>query len=190
MGHIAGLISILGFFPYILGVLKGKVIPNRITWTIWTIFGSILLMSYISASGGFNISAWVPICYVVGPAIIMLLSFRYGEGGHNCIDIISFIISIISLFFWVITGIPIVALAANILADALAAVPTIYKAYFRPETESAFAWSFFLLGNTLNLFAIPKVNFYTFLYPFYLFLVSFIICILIFTNYLARKSKP
>lgn len=182
-GMTAGFISLLGFLPYILGILKKEVIPSRVTWTVWTLIDSILLFSYIGTSGGINASIWVPIMYVVGPCIIMILSFYYGEKGFTSLDVFSFTLSLVSIILWVITGIPLVALISNIVADALAAVPTIYKTYQRPRTESMIAWSMFLVGNTINLFVIPDINFQTFIFPFYLFLISLTIFLLTFRKY-------
>lgn len=179
IGQLAGLLSMIGFIPYIIGILKRRVIPNRVTWTIWTLIGTVLLISYISVSNGVNASTWVPVGYVLGPGIIMILSFYYGEGGYSRLDLTSFALSILSILLWIITKNPAIALCANITADALAAAPTIYKTYYQPETESFTAWTFFLIGNTINLFVIPEVTFETFIYPFYLFIVALIIFILV-----------
>jgi hypothetical protein len=188
LGVIAGFISLLGFLPYIIGILKKEVIPNRVTWIIWTIVQGILLFSYIKVSGGVNASMWVPVTYVAGPFIVMLLSFYYGEGGFGRLDITSFILSVFSIVLWIITGVPIIALLANMAADALAAVPTIYKTYQRPHTESFLAWGMFLAANTLNLFIVPNINFQTFIFPCYLFLLSCIVCLLICRKYISHSS--
>lgn len=187
LGLLAGIISLGGFIPYIMGILKKKVVPHRVTWTIWTFIGTMLLIDYISASGGINASIWVPIGYVVGPAIIMFLSFHFGEGGYSYLDIGSGILSLISIVLWIITGTPLVALITNIVADAFAAVPTVFKTYHRPETESLPAWGLFLIGNFLNLFVLPKITFGTAIYPFYLFVISLLIFVLGLRKYFLRQ---
>ena len=84
LGQLAGIVSLLGFFPYILATVQGKTRPNRATWWIWTLVGGMLCASY--AASGAQHSIWVPVSYVVGPFITAILSIKYGEGGASRFD--------------------------------------------------------------------------------------------------------
>jgi hypothetical protein len=177
LGISAGLLSLVGFFFYIADIFNKKTEPNRVTWCIWTLVGGILCISYFIENDYNDSFIWVPLSYFVGPLIIFILSLRYGVGGKNKGDLYILALSVGSIILWLITGRPWLAMITNIIADFLGAIPTLLKAYHCPDTESQWAWGFFLAGNILNLFALQNWTVAEFLYPLYLCIVSlFIFC--------------
>jgi hypothetical protein len=177
IGRIAGIISLVGFVPYILTILQGKTRPNRVTWWIWTVIGGMLCASYYSAGARYTL--WVPISYVIGPLTIAVLSIKYGEGGWNKFDRLCLYGASVSLVLWWLLGSPLIALMINILIDLFGALPTIRKSYYEPETEDRLSWSLFLTGNSINLSAIQNWSLATSIYPLYLLSISAIIMTLI-----------
>ena len=45
-GILGGAFSIVAFVPYIIGIFKKEVKPNRASWVIWNVTNLILLVSY------------------------------------------------------------------------------------------------------------------------------------------------
>lgn len=170
LGQAAGVVSLLGFVPYIVEIVRGKTRPNRATWWIWTVVGAMLCASYYAS--GARHSIWVPASYVAGPLLTALLSLKYGEGGWDRFDRNCLGASLLSLVLWWLVRSPLLALLANIGIDLLGALPTLRKAYREPESESLLSWAIFLLADALNLCAIGVWTLSTALYPLYLFALA------------------
>lgn len=170
LGLIAGIIGFLAFVPYILDTLNHRTKPNKATWIIWAVLGIIIAASYWSA--GARDTAWVPIGYAIGILAVTALSFKYGEDGWTALDKACLLGAGAGIAAWAITSEPVFALYLTTGVDAIGAVPTIMKAYWRPETESRAAWGMFLVANSLNLLAIGEWTLTMALYPVYVFILS------------------
>lgn len=165
-GEISGVIAILAFIPYVASILRGETKPNRASWVIWTVLGVILLASY-HASGA-TTTIWIPIVYAILPLFVLGLSFKYGVGGYNYLDVVCLFGAAVGLLLWKITRVPEFALYLNILVDSFGFIPTYKKAYLQPESESLSAWIIGASATLLNLLAINKWQLNIALYPLYL----------------------
>jgi len=176
-GKVAGIVSLIAFIPYILAILRGETKPNRATWWIWTIVGFMLGASYFSSGAKHTI--WVPVSYIIGPFTVAILSIKYGEGGWTRFDRYCLFGTGMSVILWWIFSSPLIALLINLFIDFLGALPTIRKAYHKPESENHIAWILFFGGNIINLFAVEKWTFTIAVYPIFMFLLSGLIAITI-----------
>ncbi|MEL6157719.1 MAG: hypothetical protein AAGJ95_03155 [Cyanobacteria bacterium J06554_11] len=156
LGKIAGVLAFLGYFPYILSIIRKKTLPNPASWWIWTIMGGVLLASYYAA--GNREAIWVPISYFIGPAVTAVLSLRYGRTEFGNFEKYCLAGAGISLTLWLISGNPLVALTISIVIDLIAIAPTLRKTYFKPESEDPLSWSVFWLANALNLLYVVVIS--------------------------------
>jgi len=177
LGILAGIIGFLAFVPYILDTLNHKTKPDKATWIIWAVLGLIIAASYWSA--GARDTAWTPIGYAIGIVAVAALSLKYGEEGWTTLDKACLIGAGVGLAVWAITSEPVFAFYLTTIIDAIGGIPTIIKAYKRPETESRAAWAMFLVANSLNLLAISEWSPVIALYPVYVFALSITMNILI-----------
>jgi hypothetical protein len=176
LGQLAGVISLLGFLPYIAEIVRGKTRPNRVTWWIWTAVGAVLCVSYYAS--GARHTVWVPVSYVLGPLVTALLSLKYGEGGADRFDRACLGASLLSLVAWWLARSPLMVLLVNIGIDALGALPTLRKTYYAPAEESLRSWSIFLLADVVNLCALGSWSVATALYPLYLCALAAVLVLL------------
>ena len=188
IGVFAGLISLLGYLPYIVMVLKKKTTPNRATWWIWTIIGFILVASYYS-SGATN-TIWLPVCAAFSQLIIAIVSIKYGEGGLNRFDQICLLGAALSLLLWWHYNSPIIALFINIAMDFFGALPTIKKSYYQPKTEEPLPWIIFLVASIVNFFALQEWTFILLVYPLCYFFDTAIIVLLLLRSKLKFRLYP
>lgn len=169
-GKIAGLLALIGFVPYVIATLQGKNKPNRVTWIIWGLVSLILLGSYKTA--GATHALWPSVSNALGMIVIIVLSFKYGEGGGNLLDLGCLLTALAGLFFWWFFDSPLPALYISIAVDLIGGIPTIKKSYLDPAREDRLTWILFWTANVLNLFAVEEWNFAMALYPLYLFFIS------------------
>jgi hypothetical protein len=173
IGVVAGCISLLAFFPYVISIFKGLTKPNRVTWWIWSWVSILLFISY--KESGANDSLWIPIVYAVTPFLTAMLSIKYGVGGWSKFDLICLIGSIVISLLWFFSGSAITALYLFLIIDFFGTLPTIRKTYHFPEQENRLGWAIMVVANFINFFAIERLTFSLLVYPLYMFLSGSII---------------
>lgn len=177
IGIVAGFVSIICFVPYIITIFQGKTRPNRASWWIWAINGSILCASYYSA--GASNTIWALICAVIAQFAISILSLKYGEGGWNRFDRSCLIGAGISILLWWLFSSPLLAIIFTLTIDVLGALPTIKKSYYEPEKEDLLTWILYVVASILNLLAIEQWSFVILAPPLYVFCVNAVIVLLL-----------
>ncbi len=155
---ISFLAFIFGTLPYLIKTIKGEIQPNKITWLFWSIPLFAVLAQYIEGVVTWasfpvfiaGISPFLIFCasFINPKSYWKLQKFDYFVGG----GIVMFLI------LWGITQNVYIAIICSIIADALAAIPTLKKAYTNPETESV--WIFLLsFFSTLSSFFVMEMLF-------------------------------
>lgn len=177
IGAIAGLLAFSQAIPYIYGIIRGKTKPERASYGIWSLVNIITLLSYLAA-GGLE-TAGVTAAYTLTTALIFAMSFKYGVGGLNKFDVLCIALAIISILLWVTTANPLTALYLGILVKIFGLLPTLVKAYYRPDTENTLAWVMCAAASTLNLFAITSFTPAIVSLPLYGFIADVSIALLV-----------
>jgi hypothetical protein len=163
---LSGLVVLIGAPPYLLDILKGTTKPERTTWFIYAVQGSIAFGSQVVL--GAHWSLLFAGLNAAGNLIVFLLSLKYGVGGWKRIDIAALTIAAIGLVLSLVTENALIALWGVIVADFAGTVPTLVKTYRAPKSETSITW--FTLG-TSSLLAIGSVGSWSFkllLYPVYM----------------------
>jgi hypothetical protein len=115
------------------------------------------------------------------PLLIFLSSFvnkkAYWKLGR--LDIICGILSVIGLILWAITRVGNIAIFFSILADGLAALPTIVKSYKEPETENYLVYLAALIASAITLLTIKDWKLEQFGFPLYILVVDVVLIVAI-----------
>jgi hypothetical protein len=184
---LATFFSIVCFFPYIVTTLKGKTQPNRATWWIWAINGSILCIGNYSA--GASDTLWALAAPVIFQLFIALLSLKFGEGGWNRFDRSCLLGVGASFILWYIFKAALIAIFIPLIIDFLGALPTVKKSYFNPESEDVYTWLFYTIGGFFNILAITSWSFEIAITPLYVFTIDLLILIFITRNKIKNVLK-
>ena len=171
-GIAAGVLSFLPCPLYLYDMWKNKVRPDRVTWWILSFTTGMIAVTYYAI--GARDTVWFPIGYTLSFLIAAILSIPYGDGPIklHTLDRVCLIGAIISAFVWIFLKDPFIALLVAMLTEFTGLVPTTVKAYKRPESESASAWTLTTIASFLNLFALESWTFVLALYPVYVFLTN------------------
>ena len=172
---------------YIKDTLKWETKPNKVTWGIWAaapIIGSFAM--FFSQWFNWNI---LPV-FMAGfiPLLIFLSSFINKNSYWKLwkLDYICLFSAILALILWQITDNPLLAIIFSILADFIAAIPIIIKAYKFPETETVFPFFTWLITNLSAFLVIKEWKIEEYLFPLYLVIIC---SILILAYYWKRILK-
>lgn len=170
---LAGAVALVAYIPYLRDTLSGKTRPNRASWWIYTIVGTIGTGSTYLAGARWTLLA--PAVYAVASLAVALLAIRRGEGGWSVLDRCCLGTAALSVAVWLISGDPLLAVMMNSAADLAGSVPTMRKAWIDPARENRWAWLLYLVANSLTLLAVPEWTLAQGLYPSVLWFCSLVI---------------
>ncbi len=170
LGMLSGVLGFICCIPYIRDILLKKTKPERASWFIWTILGSISFFSQL-AKGATN-SLWMTGADTLGVVITFIMAIRYGTGGLNSKDIKALLVAVFGLILWYFTHEPAFALAIVILVDGSGAILTIMKAYEDPGSETMSAWFLSGLAGFVAALSVGSFNWILLSYPIYIGLAN------------------
>jgi hypothetical protein len=170
LGYISGLLSAVSYFPYIRDILHHKTKPERASWFIWLLLGSIAFSSQLAK--GASDSLWLTGVQTLGVGIVFLLSFRHGVGGFTRKDILAIIIAIGGVGLWLLTKEAATALYIVIFVDVIGVLLTVQKAYHDPGSETLITWILAGASGLLAMLAVGNWNPVLLSYPFYILLAN------------------
>jgi hypothetical protein len=137
---IAASATLVAAIAYIRSMFKGKTKPNRVTWLMWTI--APFTATFAAFSSGVTWAAVPVFMSGLSPCLILFASFlnKRAYWKLSTFDYACGALSALALVLWYVTENPNLAIVFAIFSDALAAIPTIRKAWRNPQTE--FRWPF------------------------------------------------
>lgn len=179
---IGAAVASIGGFYYLYETVTGKAKPNRVTWFLW---GLLPMITFIAQRvQGVEGLSWVTFAAGFTPFLILLASFlnkkAYWKTERR--DYYIMAAAVLGILLWAVTDKPNVAILFAIVADFLAGLPTLIKAYLHPETESWAAYALCTLGFALGILAIHVFTFENYAFVVYLFAMNGSIAVLSFRN--------
>lgn len=188
-GYISAILSIVMIIPYVWDIIHHKSQPERGSWLIWSVLGSISFFSQMAK--GATDSLWLTAGQTVAVLVIFVLSLKYGYGGLAKRDTKALIGAGIGLVLWYLTKEAAIALVIVILVDSIGTYLTLTKSYKDPESETLSIWLMSGTSAVFGMLAVGSFNFILLLYPFYLVMANYLIvaAILLGRKSLAKTSK-
>lgn len=165
---------------YVRATLKGWVIPNKVTWFLWALAPMIAFFATFSSSG-FSLGQ-IPV-FMAGftPLLVFGASFINKQSFWKItfFDLSCGIVSLITLVIWYLTQNSNLAILLAIMSDALAALPTLIKAWRYPETESIKPFAAGIVTTGIALPATSTWDFAHLAFPVYLFLLNILMTVIL-----------
>lgn len=181
---VGALLELSGCTSFAISTVKGKTRPLRVTWLMFTATTGTAFMAALQAGVGWI--ALITLAACIGPALVFISTFatkasRKASWKISTTDVLCVIFSTVGIGLWIWTDDPIQAILLNILADAIAAFPTIQKAFVHPETQGVLVWVLGALGSALALLSISKWSVAHVAFPAYIITLNCtILCFRIF----------
>ena len=172
IGLVSGVLVVVSAVPYAIRTHQGKVHPNITSWSLWTLIGLAVLLTYRSAGAQANV--WPAVFGFVNPLLVTVIAVRR-RSEHtklNKLDWLCLVFGLIALAMWLLTRQSKVlvqyALYVALVADSFAYFPTLAFIWKSPEKDRPFAWGLFAFGYGLNFFAISDYTFANMILPVYM----------------------
>lgn len=177
-GVASGVLSTVAYIPYILDTIAKRTHPQRASWLIWSVLGSIAFISQIYE--GATSSLWFAGVQVTGTIIVFLLSIKRGNGRFLSKNDYAILAAAgVGLVLWYFTENAAYALAITISISLLGGLATAVKAFHDPDSETLSTWIISFIASGCAMLSVGKVDFVLLAYPVYLFTLylSFIVAI-------------
>jgi hypothetical protein len=169
-------LNLCGNVDYVLGTVKGRIKPNVVTWSLWSLPPLVGFLCEIN--GGAGPEAMLTFALAAGPVAIVVASIASRHARRSAItglDRSCAALSLATVLLWVLSSSASVALTLAIATDAVAAVPTAIKTYREPDSESRRAFILFAASAIATMLAIKEWNMVNCAYPTYIFALSAVI---------------
>ena len=171
LGILSGVLSTFAYLPYIRDTIAGRTQPQRASWLIWSVLGSIAFLSQVYEGAGSSL--WFAGVQVSGTVAVFLLSIRLGVGGFlKRADCAVLAAAAFGLILWYFTEDAVYALAITITISLLGGGVTVAKAYLAPESETLATWFLSFVASACAMASVGAVEPVLLAYPAYLFALN------------------
>jgi len=169
---VGAIIGAVGGLYYLYDTIVGRAQPNRITWLLWGIFPLVVFVAQ-RAQGVTSIS-WTSFVAGMVPLLVVAASYfnkrAYWKSDPR--DYYLMAAAIIGIILWAITDNPNLALLFSLLADILAAIPTLIKSYRHPQSESWIGYTISAVGFGIALLSVQTFDFENVTFVAYVFILN------------------
>ncbi len=176
---LAAAINFSGSLSYIHSTLKGKTKPNKMTWFLWAVAPLIAFFAQLKEHVG-----WVALTTLMAglmPLLILIASIfnKKSYWKLSSIDYICGLISVLALVLWLVTGKGLLAITFGILADFVAALPTLKKSFYQPGTEHHTIFLLASISAIITLLTISNWRVENYIFALYLLVIDVVLFCLI-----------
>ena len=185
---LSAVLSLSGSFAYIRDMFRGKSKPNLVTWGFWAVAPLIATGAALSA----HADGWATVCIFMsgfGPLLIFITAFIIPQSYWklSVFDYACGVLSLIALGAWLGAHSPILAILLAAIADLLATLPTIIKAWKYPETETVYTYFIGLFSSSIILPAIPIWNMENSAFQIYLLIANVSLFVIVLRGHLLKR---
>lgn len=171
--------NLLGSASYVVATLRGRTKPNRVTWSMWALAPFIAF----AAEMGEGVGLRSLMTFMVGfsPLLVLISSFVNRDAYWKLIrfDLGCGALSLVAIVAWRVTGSGVVAVVFSLVADLLAGIPTVVKAYREPSTEDATVFIFGTISAAITLLTVDEWTIAAYGFPAYIAGMGVLLTVLI-----------
>jgi hypothetical protein len=180
--YLAAALSLVGAYGYIRDTLRGTTSPNRVTWSLWGVEG--VLAFFVEIQQHVGLASLMTLMLGLVPCAVVVASFRNRNAVWKlgAFDAVCGAVSVGGLIFWAFVNEPTVALVSFVVADQMAALPTVRKSWLAPSTESP---RLFFLGSmncAITVLTLTTLTTAGVLFPGWILVTDLIVGLLIVSN--------
>jgi hypothetical protein len=171
LGLLSGALSTAAFIPYIRDTYLGRTQPERASWLIWSVLGTIAFLGQVSE--GASSSLWLGGAQILGTIAVFLMSLSLGRGVYLCKGNCKILLcAAVGLVMWYLTETAAFALAIIISINLLGGWVTVVKAYHNPQSETLVTWVISAIASICAIVSVGSYDPVILAYPAYLLVLN------------------
>jgi hypothetical protein len=169
-GLLAGVVAVACNVPYLRDTWRGSTVPHRGSWLIW----SVLEVVAVGAQGadGARWSLLPLVVQAAGTCLVLALAVRLGQGGLSRVDLGLLGLAALGLAGWMAVDEPVIATTCVVVADLLAALMMVPKAWREPHSETLSTFVLASASGALTALAVGTLSVPLLAYPVYFVAVN------------------
>lgn len=182
------LLGLIGSIRYAVAITRGNVRPNLVTWSLWA---SAPLIGFLAQlDSGVGLPAMMTLAAGTGPLLVIITSLiaRRHYAHLSIVDLVCAGVAVAALGVWLGLGKAPLAVFFAVSADAVAALPTLIKAWRHPDSENIFFYVLVGIGATITLMTIQAWTPQAWAFAVYQLSICVILVVLIATR--RRAPRP
>lgn len=175
--------GLIGSVRYAFTIVRGRVRPNLVTWSLWAAAPLIGFFAQLDARVG--LPAVMTLAAGSGPVIVIVTSVfaRRYFARLGWFDLVCAAVAASALYVWLGLGQAPLAVLFAVAADAVAALPTMVKAWRHPHSENVLFYVLVGVGATMTLLTITSWEPQSWVFAAY----QVVICALLSVSVIARR---
>ena len=155
---LSAALGVLGSIRYAVATLQGRARPNLVSWSLWAMAPLIAFFAQLDA--GVGRPAALTLASGVGPLVVVVSAVlsSHGRARLGPFDGACGVLALAALGVWVGLGEAPLAVLVAVAADAIAAVPTVIKAWREPASENVGFYALVGTGAAITLLTIRSAE--------------------------------
>lgn len=161
---VAILLTIMGFYPYIVGILRKTIQAHVFSWLIWALTTGIVFFAQVHDGAGVGA---IPIGFsaVLTVFICIMAFYRRHDISITPLDWIFLSTALFAIPIWILNDDPMWAVILLTVIDLIGFLPTVRKIYHQPFSESHAFFALFAIRNLAVVGALQYYSITTALFP-------------------------
>jgi hypothetical protein len=184
---LAIVIALIGYIPYIRNCILGKTKPHIISWFTWSLVSYLAFGIQLFNEGG--VGSFVNLVMGIICTIILILGLKNGTKDIRKIDIVAFVLALIAIALWLIAKQPLLSIILVVFIDLMSFLPTMFKGWRKPHTETAVTFLLSGIKNGMSIYALESFSLVNVLYPAYSALTNIFFVLMLLVRRKSRSVK-
>ncbi|WP_018179576.1 hypothetical protein [Jongsikchunia kroppenstedtii] len=149
-------LSLVGSISYAYATLIGAARPNVVTWSLWAAVPMVAFSAQMDS--GVGLPALMTLSAGVGPSIVLIsaLLSRHMRVRVGVFDVVCGVVATSAVVVWLGLGRAPVAVLVAIVADSVALLPTLRKAWRDSVSERIEFYALVAVGAAITLLTITS----------------------------------
>lgn len=174
---VASLLAVVGNVPYLRDVIKGRVKPHPYTWLVWSIVSFVVFFGVLAKGGGVGV---IPVAVSeIFTFLIFLFSIKYGFKNPPKRDKYFLILALFGLIPWILSHDPTISVIIMVSIDLIGFLPTLYKTFYEPKTETSLLYLTNVVRHSLILSVLGAYNIATVLHSIVMIITNTLMVVFI-----------
>jgi hypothetical protein len=186
---LGGVLGAAESIPYVRDTWRRTTVPHRGSWLIWGVIEVVAVESQLADGARWSL---VPlIAQAVGTCVVFALSIWLGSGGLTRVELTLIALAGVGLLGWLVADEPVIATACVIVADFVAAIMMLPKAWSDPDSETLSTYGLASLAGMAAVGSVGGPSLPLLMYPVYFALINASLTLVIaYRRTVLRRPDP
>lgn len=162
---LGGALGAAESIPYLRDTWRRTTVPHRGSWLIWGVIEVVAVESQLA--DGATWSLLPLITQALGTCLVFVLSITRGSGGLSPVELALIALAGVGVLGWFVADEPVIATVCVIVADFVAALMMLPKAWRDPHSETLSTFALAGLAGVMAVGSVGELSLSLLIYPIY-----------------------